>query len=271
MKIHSTPRRALLRLCATCLGVLAVQSALPFAAQADETPPKPGSEAFIRHVMDQIDDLHRGEASHGVSRMEVKTKHFTRSVEMESWSKGKDFSLIRILSPKKERGTATLKARGDLFTYLNKTGRTIKITGGMLGAAWMGSHFNNDDLVRDTRLADDFAITLTYSGEVAKESIHLFTLVPNPGVPVVWGKVEIVVRQADLMPLRQVFYDEDGNRVRELVFADFKELSGRVMPTTMTMRPLDRPGEYTKISYASFDFDIELSDEFFTVQRLKSM
>lgn len=272
MTITSLSRRRLLQAATVGLGVLAFQTAFSLPVLADETtPPEPGSKEFVRYVMDRIDDLHRGESSHGVSKMEVKTAHFTRTVEMESWSKGKSYSLIRILSPKKERGTATLKARGDLFTYLNKTGRTIKITGGMLGASWMGSHFNNDDLVRDTRLADDFTIELTYSGEVASEQIHLFTLVPNPGVPVVWGKVEIVVRQSDLMPLRQAFYDEDGHRVRELAFADFKELSGRMMPTTMTMKPLDRPGEYTKISYASLDFDVELSDDFFTVQRLKSM
>ena len=59
--------------------------------------------------------------------MEVKTRHWNRSMSLEAWSKGKDYSLVRILEPKKDRGTATLKDKHDLFTYLNNTGRTVKI------------------------------------------------------------------------------------------------------------------------------------------------
>ena len=53
--------------------------------------------------------------------------------------------------------TATFYAhfenKDDLFTYLAKTGRTIKISGAMMGSSWMGSHFTNDDLVAETRLS----------------------------------------------------------------------------------------------------------------------
>ena len=190
---------------------------------------------------------------------------------MEAWSRGKDYSLVRILSPKKERGTATLKAKNDLFTYLNKTGRTIKITGGMLSAAWMGSHFTNDDLVRSTRFADDYKIDKTFSGKVANLEIHLFTLTPKPDAPVVWGKVEIAVRQDDLQPLRQVFYDEDGDKVREMVFFDHKKIAGRLMPSKMLVRPLDGKDEYTLISYESLEYDVELDADFFSLQRLKQI
>jgi outer membrane lipoprotein-sorting protein len=141
----------------------------------------------------------------------------------------------------------------------------------MLGSSWMGSHFTNDDLVRATRLADDYELEKSFTGKVAGVEIHLFTLTPKPDAPVVWGKVEIVVRRDDLQPLRQVFYDEDGARVRELVFYDHKIVSGRLLPTKMLMRPLDGADEYTIVSHENLQFDVKLDTDFFSLQRLKQM
>jgi outer membrane lipoprotein-sorting protein len=252
------------------LGVIVAAPAEARASTPDEAP-SPDSPEFVAYVMNRIDDLHRGSSSHAVIDMEVKTVNFTRTMTMESWSKGKDHSLVRILSPKKERGTATLMSDKNLFTYLNKTGRTIKITGGMLGASWMGSHFTNDDLVRATRLADDYDIKKTFSGVVADVPIHVFALTPKPDAPVVWGKVEIAVRQDDLQPMRQIFYDEDGKKVREMVFSGHKTTDGRRLPTKLVMRPLDGSGEYTKITYQNLEFDVDIDADFFSLQRLKAM
>jgi hypothetical protein len=252
------------------LGAAAVATWVGPARAAAPTP-GPDSPDFPVYAMNRLDDLFRGSASHAVLRMHVKTQHFTRTMTMESWSKGKERSLIRILSPKKERGTATLMTNNDLFTYLNKTGRTVKITGGMLGASWMGSHLTNDDLVRRTRLSEDYEIEKTFSGVVAGVAIHVFTMTPKPDAAVVWGKVEVALRQDDLLPLRQVFYDEDGKRVREQLYSDHRTFSGRRVPTKLVIRPLDGSGEYTEVSYETLELDVELRDDFFTLQRLKAM
>jgi outer membrane lipoprotein-sorting protein len=255
----------------TMVRMLAAACALAPIGAARAEAPSPDSPDFAVYVMNRFDDLFRGESSHGVLRMHVKSEHFTRTMSMEAWSKGKDHSLVRILSPKKERGTATLMTKNDLFTYLNKTGRTVKITGGMLGASWMGSHFTNDDLVRRTRLSEDYTIVKSFSGVVADVAIHVFTLTPKPDAPVVWGKLEAAVRQDDLLPLRIVYYDEDGKRVREQTFSDHKTISGRRFPSRLVMRPLDGSGEYTEVVYERLEFDVDLRDDFFTLQRLEAM
>jgi hypothetical protein len=238
---------------------------------AGENAPATDSPEFPWYVMNKIDDIYRGEKSQSVMAMEVKTRHWTRSMEMEAWSLGKDYSLVRILKPRKEKGSATLKAKKDLFTYLNKTGRTIKITSGMMGASWMGSHFTNDDLVKDSRLSDDYTIALSFRGEESGEKVYRFTLTPKPNSPVVWGKVTVTVRQSDLQPLSQTFYDEDGKKMRRLDFSDYKKVSGRFIPTRMSMTPFDKPDEYTEIRYKKIDFGVKLNKDFFSIQKLKSL
>ncbi|MCP4604799.1 MAG: outer membrane lipoprotein-sorting protein [Proteobacteria bacterium] len=236
-----------------------------------KNPPDRNSKEFPIYVMNKIDDQYRGAKSHGIMEMKVKTKHWTRTMSLESWSMGRSYSLVRILKPKKEKGTATLKAKNDLFTYLSKTSRTIKITSGMMGGSWMGSHFTNDDLVRHTRLAEDYVIELTFEGQAAGTDVYRFTLTPKPDAPVVWGKLEITVRQSDLQPLNQVFFDEDGHKVRVLEFSDHKKVGDRVMPMKMFIKPLDKSGEFTMVTWKEIDFNVTLSKSFFSIQRLKSL
>ncbi len=243
---------------------------LPGSAWASERPDKTSPD-FPAWVMDQIDDMHRGSSSHGVMSMTVKTEHWTRSLTMESWSKGEDYSLVRILAPKKEKGTATLKAKDDLFTYLAKTGRTVKVSGAMMGSSWMGSHLTNNDLVKSSRLADDYSLKLTGEGTLGGVPQYVFTLTAKPDAAVVWGKIEVTVRQDNLLPTREIFYDEDGEAMRALEFGDYKEVAGRSIAGTVTVRPLDGSGEYTRVSYDSIDFDVDLPDSTFTVQHLKSL
>lgn len=233
--------------------------------------PKPTDPKFVPALMAYLDDLQRGDHSQALMSMEVKTKHWTRRLVMEAWSLGSAYSLIRIREPKKEQGTASLKVKDDLFTYLAKTSRTIKISGAMMGGAWMGSHFTNDDLVRASRFSETFTSKLTFDGEVKGVGLYRFELIPKPDAPVVWGKIEVTVRKRDLQPLLQVYFDEDGKKVRAMKFSNYKRFGDRLMPTTMMVQPLDGSGEYTKVEYLKMDFDVKLKPDFFSIQRLKKM
>lgn len=82
---------------------------------------------------------------------------------LESWSKGKEMSLTKVLKPLREKGTITLKSGNHIYTYLPKTDRTIRLSSMMMGA-WMGSHLTNDDLVKESRLEDDFDTEITFEG-----------------------------------------------------------------------------------------------------------
>jgi hypothetical protein len=227
------------------------------AAQARQTP-----EQLVRHV----DDLLRGESSHGRVTMEVVTARWTRSMEMELWSLGRDYSLVRVLSPAREAGTATLKVGRDLWNYLPRVDRTIRVPGGGMGGSWMGSHFTYDDLVRESSLSRDFAVRLTREDAQQWE----LTLTPRPEAPVVWSRIELHVRKRDRMPLRALYYDDRGGLARTMRFASFRNMGGRLVPTEMSMHPEDKPGERTTLRYSHLEFDVGLQPGFFSLQRLRT-
>ena len=255
--IRELLNRAFLIVC--LLTLLPVSSLL----QAQEQPLTP------KQILDKVDDLFRSQASHGLGTMTVVTAHWRRSLSLEMWSKGKDKSLVRILAPKKEKGTTTLRAGNDIWNYLPKVNRVIKLPSSMMGASWMGSHFTNDDLVKESRMADDYTFEITFVGEDEGEEVVEVTCHPKPEAAVVWGKVLVRARLKDYLPLSVKYFDEDLRLARTMTFSQVSQLGGRMLPAVVTMVPEDKPDESTVIHYEKMEFDIGLDDDFFSLRTLQ--
>ncbi len=231
--------------------------------EAQETPLTP------RQILDKVDDLFRSKSSKGLATMTVTTTHWKRSLSLEMWSKGKDKSLVRVLAPKKEKGTTTLRSGNDIWNYLPKVKRVIKLPSSMMAASWMGSHFTNDDLVKESRMADDYTFEITFSGESEGQEIVEVTCHPKPEAAVVWGKVIVRALSKEYLPLFIKYFDEDLQLARTMTFSEVAQLGGRTIPSLVIMVPEDKPKESTVIHYKQMDFDIDLKDGFFSLRTLQ--
>ena len=242
-----------------CLALALVGSVGAASAQTDPL-----------EIVERIERLTRGNSSRGVMTMEVMTENWERHITMEMWSLGMDYTLVRIRAPRREAGTATLMADGDIWNYLPKVDRTIKIPSSMMGGSWMGSHMTNDDLVSDSQLTEDYDIELAFDGERDGVPVWELRLTPKSEAAVVWGHLEYQVRQDGVMPLWAKYYDEDGELSRTMEFSEFSELGGRLMPTAIDIRPADKPDERTIFRYDDIEFDIDIDPSFFSLRALQS-
>ena len=73
------------------------------------TWPAIASEERARQVIDEMEQLYRGDSSDATMTMQVQTPNYNRTLTMSSQSYGKDYAFFRIHAPKKDRGVATLK------------------------------------------------------------------------------------------------------------------------------------------------------------------
>ncbi len=250
---------SVLRTHTPCLAVLALFASVgPANGQTD-----------LLEIIERIERLTRGDSSHGTMTMEVVTEHWERHITMEMWSLGMDYTLVRIRAPRKEAGTATLMADDNIWNYLPKVDRTIKIPSSMMGGSWMGSHMTNDDLVSDSQLTEDYDIELAFEGDRNGVAVWELRLTPKPEAAVVWGHLEYQIRQDDIMPLWTKYYDEDGELSRTMEFSEFAELGGRLMPTVIDIRPADKPDERTIFRYDDIEFNIDIGPSFFSLRTLQ--
>jgi len=243
----------------------------PPASKSPASEP-PAGEPSASEILDRVDDVYRSPSgAKGEMTMRVVNPRFEREMTMDFWAKGKEKTLVRIVEPKKDRRTATLKNGVNIYNYLPKVDRTIKVPASMMGGSWMGSDFTNDDLVKESRMANDYRPKVTFRGKRAGtgEPILVITCFPKPDAAVVWGKVMVVVRTSDYLPLETRYYKEDGGLARRLTFSEFEEFDGRLVPTKMTMVPLTKKGHRTEIKYAWLKFDAKVPDSTFSVASLR--
>ena len=265
--------RLLALLLAAACGLLAGPPAVPAQQAAPAATHgaagNPDDDAEARRLMRMMDELWRGKTSQAVMTMTVQTARYTRAMRMEAWSEGKTRSLVRILEPKKDRGITTLKVDENIWNYLPKINRVTKIPPSMMMGAWMGSHFTNDDLVKESSFEDDYASAITFSGERDGVAIWEITSRPRPNAVVVWGKVVTEIAQATRLPLRALYHDEEGRLARVMTFEAPRDLDGRHLPTRLVLRPQDKPEESTVVVYESIRFDVNLLPDLFSLRELR--
>ena len=222
-------------------------------------------EDLIRHM----DALWRGETSKALLTMTVTTRRYKRTMTIEAWSHGKHRSLVVVRKPKKDRDVATLKVKENIWNYLPKINRVTKVPSSMMAGSWMGSHFTNDDLVKDSTFEDDYQSSITFAGERDGRAIYEVTSIPKADAAVVWGRVTIVFEQSAMTPLHALYYDEEDVLVRTMRFDQPREIDGRLVPMRMQLQPEDKADESTVIVYENIEFGVPLQESFFSLQTLK--
>ncbi len=216
-------------------------------------------------LLNATDDLFRGESSTSQIEMSVKTSRYERSMKMKSWARGTEKSLIVIEEPAKDKGMATLKVDDNIWNYLPKVDRTMKVPSGMMSGSWMGSHFSNDDLVKENRLSEEYTWTPPTQNDAGN---WVLTLTPKPDAAIVWGSLQVEVTD-DRVPVAVRYLDEDGELARTMSWEEPKEMGGRTIPSVMRLVPADKPDEYTVVRYLALDFDADVPDSMFSLQSLK--
>ncbi len=243
------------------------------------TASRAGPES-LESLVRRADTVFRGKTSAAVMSMEVKTKTYTRNYKIVSWddARGTERTLIKILGPASFRGFGTLKIGEQLKLYDPKTNHIQVVGASMLGGSWMGSHFSNDDLVKETRLARDYTIALSKKWKAqapvgGEATYYRIAMSPKPTAPVAWGRIdyELWENAAAIVPVSATYYrkPKDTKAARKMSFDDVKKMSGRYVPVKLTVTITDKPGEHTSITYNKLKFDVDIPNAKFTEQALR--
>ena len=118
-------------------------------------------------------------------------------------------------------------------------------------------------------MIDDYTHTLVGTVSVSGGRAHVIESVPKRGVPVVWGKQVLTIR-TDGVLMKVEYYDQVGQRVRVMETDRIGTLDGRPYPTVMTMRTDAKPGQFTRVTTESAEFNISIPSYLFTKSNLQN-
>jgi outer membrane lipoprotein-sorting protein len=238
------------------------------AAVAAPAAAEPAPETAAGIVRAAIDHW-RGLSSDTVMTMVIHRPDWERTMTIRAWTKGDKRSLVRVLEPRKDRGNGTLTDDDNMWTFSPKVNRVIKIPSSMMGQSWMGSDFSNKDIARADDIVDQYDHEILGVTDEDGKKVYEIEAVPHEDAAVVWGREVLRIRD-DYVVVSHRFFDQDGNLVKELKSLEIGEMGGRVIAIRQRMGKVDEPGEWTEVAVDSVDYDVDLSDNVFTLANLRN-
>jgi outer membrane lipoprotein-sorting protein len=223
----------------------------------------PDADSLLR----SYDDLYNSSGTTARVEISIVTPKKTRTLKLRFWAKGEEKALMVVDAPPRDAGTATLKVDRNLWNYLPKISRTIRVPASMMMGSWMGSDLTNDDIVRDSSYEDD------YESEVFGRNDDppgwKVRMKARPEAVGLWNSVEMVFADDGGLPVMAQFFDRKDRLSRTMRFGEVKVLGGRRVPTLITIVPEREEGRMTAFRYLDVEFDVRLSDDTFSLSNLE--
>lgn len=224
-----------------------------------------------KEIVRRADDKMRGKTSEAEMVIKTTRPTWTREMSVKTWMKGRDYAMILIQSPVKDKGTVFLKRGKEVWNWLPTLERSIKLPPSMMSQSWMGTDFTNDDFVKESSIVDDYDHSLAGDTVIDKRTCYIIQMIPKPEAAVVWGKLIVCIDKKDYLELHSRFYDEDGILINVMNGYDVKEMGGRLIPTRIEMIPAEKKNQKTEIIYVKIAFNREIDDRFFTMDKMRNV
>lgn len=223
-------------------------------------------------IVKKAHEITLGETSKSTMTMEIVRPEWSRSVSMQSWSMGTDYYIIYIMSPARDKGQVFLKRENNMWNWIPSIGRMIKIPPSMMMSSWMGSDFNNDELMKESSLVKDYTHQFDGEEEVVGYMCHKIVLTPLPTAPVVWGKIILWISKEKDFTLKSEFYDEDEKLINVQTALEIKNFGDRELPSRMEMIPVNKEGHKTVINIDKAEYNVkDINEKMFSQQMMKKI
>lgn len=236
---------------------------LPLIAQGDEK---------AKQIVKKAHEITLGKTSKTTMTMQIIRPEWSRTVSMQSWSMGTDNYLIYIMSPAKDKGQVFLKRDKNMWNWIPGISRMIKIPPSMMMSSWMGSDFNNDELMKESSLVKDYTHEIIKEEPIEGLMCYQIELTPLPSAPVVWGKVIMWISKEKSFALKAEYYDEDAQLINVQNSSKIEDFGDRELPSYMEIIPVKKEGYKTVIVIEEASYNVKGIDEkMFSQQMMKKI
>lgn len=223
------------------------------------------SSEDAHEIIKKVNENMRGKNVYMQINMKITSSLHQRSMKMKIWAEGKKRSFVKIIYPPKERGITFLNLDNQMWQYIPKIERIIKIPPSMMLQNWMGSDITNDDMVKQSSIVDDYdAKLLNYDGKIAT-----IELTPHEDATVVWGKIISRIDTSNYTDMKDIYYDEDGKKVRIFTYKNVKKVGKYFLPTYWRVTPVDKKNCFTELYIEDVKYDMHIPKRYFKKSALK--
>lgn len=182
----------------------------------------------------------------------------------ESFQKGADKRLIRILAPADQKGIGFLALPRDIqYVYMPAFHKVRRIASHVKNTRFAGSDFTYDDL-STFKFSDDYNAKLLET----TDEFYILELTPKPGVKKDYSRLKMWVRKDNFVSTKIEYYDKKGDLWKVLERRRIVKIGDYWTAKEMEMKDL-KENHSTKMIQEKVEFDTGLSDKIFTPRYLR--
>ena len=220
-------------------------------------------------IMKAIDKNLNADSRVITSKMVIKGRRNSRTIESKNWIVGTELAFTEYLSPPREAGTKMLKIGEKLYTYSPQTDRVIQISGHMLRQSVMGSDMSYNDMMEDRPIEQLYNATLEGSIKIDDRDHYIIALdakVKGLSYP----KRRSWVDKEYLLPTKEELYAKSGKLLKTASLHEIKKIDGRWFPSKFIYKDeLKRNSKGTEWIINDIKFNKKIPDSRFSKALLR--
>ena len=203
------------------------------------------------------------------SKMVIKGRRNSRTIESKNWIVGTELAFTEYLSPPREAGTKMLKIGEKLYTYSPQTDRVIQISGHMLRQSVMGSDMSYNDMMEDRPIQDLYNATLEGSVNMnGRKHWILYLEAKIDGLS--YPKRRSWIDAEYLLPMKEELYAKSGKLLKTATMDGVKKIQDRWFPSRFLYKDeLKRNSKGTEWVIEDISFDMNVPSNRFTKSMLR--
>ncbi|HEC43034.1 MAG TPA: outer membrane lipoprotein-sorting protein [Bacteroides sp.] len=225
-----------------------------------------------REIIKMSDEKMQGEkTSQSTMTMTIVRPTWERVITFKNWTMGRDYSLVLITAPARDKGQTFLKRENEMWNWNPTINRLIKLPPSMMSQGWMGSDFSNDDLLKESSIVVDYTHSIIGEDEIDGWDCYKIELIPLEDAAVVWGRVLKWISKEEHLQMKSEYYDEDDYLIKTELAYDIKTMGGRVIPSKFELIPEEEDGHKTVVVMDEIIFNNPIPESFFSQQNMKKV
>ena len=222
-----------------------------------------------KEILERIDANMTVKTAHMRAEMVIQYKDGdARTMEFTSWSEGKDRSFLEFTAPARDAGSRYLRMDDNMWIFLPRVGKSVRIQGHMLRQGMMGSDFSYGDASEQPSMVDDYDAVIEKTEELDGRPTVVLYLTGKKNT-LAYPSRRIWVDAERWIPLKEERFARSGKLLKTALLGDVREIGSRWYPYRTELDNALQADTRTTMQVLELALDVELPAEMFTMRNLE--
>lgn len=184
--------------------------------------------------------------------------------EYRVYAKDLDHVVVKFLSPASEKGKSLLTLGEDLWIYLPKVKKPVRIP----LQQRLSGEISNGDVTR-LNFAHDYKATLIGEEEIKGKNMYVLDLEAKTSNKA-YHRIKYWIRKKDYMPVKSEYFTVSGRSLKTCIFRGHRESAGRIRPMRLIFQDSLNKNKKSILIFKSMT-EKKFSDRMFTKDYMKTL